>query len=386
MIQFIYLESLNYVPSSAVFYEALRKREPGEVQITDPGTCSIQELKRRIDQSEVIIMDVSMIIAMGLKPLSIVDFYIIHSKPRDYYFDVWETIYNSSKPLFIFSPSSDLTAINFGLDRNHFLDLLKRSDGIFWPYFRCPVKAGTIPEKYNSILPSVQLNDYDLVKAWEEIKNTIKISIDLPHCISRSEAINSTKRKKWDIIVPGTGYATRRIALTSAEESGLKVTPFESIRRWQVTAPYFLYKNFLSKRKAILLQQKRSFVVYRDLISRSAVTFTCGSELKYFVRKFLEVPAFRSAMIAYPSDNLRDYGFEDGIHFLSALPEETAEKAKFLLKNSETADRMIMNAWELVVEKHNAEVRVNQVMECVNSFMLGKIKSAGYFLGKFEIQ
>lgn len=385
MIQFIYLESLNYVPSSAVFYEALRKREPGEVQITDPGTCSIQELKRKIDQSDVIIMDVSMIIAMGLKPLNPIDFYIIHSKPQDYYLEVWDAVYNSSKPLFIFSPSSDLTAINFGLDRNLYLDLLKRSDGIFWPYYRCPVKAGTIPEKYNSILPSLHIKDTDLIKTWEEITNTIKINIDLPHCISRSEAIKKTKSKKWDIIVPGAGYATRRIALSSAEEKGLKVTPFESLRRGYVTAPYFLYKNFLPKRKAILLQQKRSFSFYRHLISRSAVTFTCGSELKYFVRKFLEVPAFRSAMIAYPSDNLRDYGFEDGVHFLSSLPEEAAEKVKFLLNNDNKTTRMIENAWQMVIEKHNAEVRVDQVISCLEAFWRGKLKGAGYFEGVFEV-
>jgi hypothetical protein len=385
VILFIALGNWNYVPTSKAFFQELNQREENEVQIIDPGVNNILELKKKINASDLIILDISFIIAMGLRSLNTIDFYIVHQKPKEFYLEVWDTIHSSSKPLFLFSPSSDLNAVNFGMERNLYLSLLRRCDGIFWPYFRCPVQAGTIPERYNSILPSLNIKDTDLIGIWNEITSTIKINIDLPHCIASAEMISKSKKKKWNIIVPGAGYNTRKIALNTALANNLKVTPFNLYRKWLVTAPYYLHKIFLPKARRISLQQKNSFTVYRYLISHSAVTFTCGSELKYFVRKFIEVPAFRSAMIAYPSDNFRDYGFEDGVHYMYCLPEETAEKTKFLLVNKMFSEKMIEKAWDLVAVEHSAKVRVDQVLACLDAFKQGKLKGAGYFEGRFEI-
>jgi len=90
-------------------------------------------------------------------------------------------------------------------------------------------------------------------------------------------------------------------------------------------------------------------------------------------------------MLAYPTLNFRDYGFEDGIHYMHTFPEETGEKAKYLLKNKNVADKLVQNASELVAKHHTAAERVNQVLTCLNFFMQGKLKSAGYYVGKFEI-
>src|SRR5690606_5286649 len=99
----------------------------------------------------------------------------------------------------------------------------------------------------------------------------------------------------------------------------------------------------------------------------------------------LEVPSFRSAMLAYPSNNSRDYGFEDGVHYLHTFPEETGEKAQYLLKNKPVAEKLVQNAWELTARQHVAAERVNQVLSCLHFFMQGKLKSAGYHEGRFEI-
>lgn len=385
MFLFIALENLNYVPTAKAFFNELKKRDADEVQIIDPGLFSISTLKERINKADIIAVDVSTVIAMGVKPLTEIDYFIVHRQPREFYLEVWDAISSSAKPVFLFSPSSDLHAANFGLEREHYLSLLKRCEGIFWPYYRCPIKEGTIPERYDSMLSILGMKETDLINNWNEIANTIKINIDLPHCLSSDEMLANTKRKRWDIVVPGAGYSTRKIALDSAIKNGLRITPFNQYRKWLVTAPYYFYKNLISKRKRISWQQKNSFKVYRYLISHSFVTFTCGSELKYFVRKFLEVPAFRSAMLAYPSDNFKDYGFEDGVHYIYSLPEETAEKTKYLLANKSFSEKMIEKAWNLVQEKHIANVRVKQVLSCLQAFKQGKLKGAGFYEGKFEI-
>jgi len=99
----------------------------------------------------------------------------------------------------------------------------------------------------------------------------------------------------------------------------------------------------------------------------------------------LEVPAFRSAMLAYPSNNFRDYGFEDGVHYLHTYPEETGEKAQYLIKNKSVADKLVQNAWELVAKQHTAAERVNQVLSCTYYYQKGKLHGGGYSNGKFEI-
>jgi hypothetical protein len=152
-----------------------------------------------------------------------------------------------------------------------------------------------------------------------------------------------------------------------------------------VLAPYLLAEKVLPTKYSSLFYQKNNYYTYRFMISHSAVSFACGSELRYFVRKFLEIPAYRSAMIAYPPLNFQDYGFEDGVHYLHSFPEEAGEKAKYILQNKSFADKLIQNAWDLVAREHTAKVKANQVMACFESFNKGKLKSAGYVNGKFEI-
>ncbi len=319
---------------------------------------------------------------------------IIYSEPsnnakkvsKNFYFDVWNLIDRSDKPIFFMHPSSDLQAVNFGLDREFYLSLLKRISGIFWPYHQCPVDRNNDKERYEfRILEPYNLTKAGLINIWDEIKKNVPISIDFAHCISDKEMNKKAKRKLWDVIVPGMTYVTRNIAQEKMLESDLRVAPYVSSSRWLVLAPYMLANRAIPQKYSTLFYQKQSYNLYRFMISHSAVTFACGSELRYFVRKFLEIPAYRSAMIAYPSLNMLDYGFKDGVHYLNTYPEEAGEKALYLIKNKSIADKLVQNAWELVAKQHTASERVNQVLDCLLSFKQGKLNSATYIDGRFEI-
>lgn len=389
MILFLYTYSINRARTSGAFYEELAKRvgDGRQLQLLDINRRSHADIIRHIDNAGVIVLDNSILLAMGKKSILPRNFYVQKAKSPEFYLDIWGIVNRSDKPLFLFHASSDLHAENFGLQRDLFLELIKRCTGILWPYHQCPFKKWE-QEKYPlDILNQFNLNKEKVIGIWEEIRSTIPISIDLPHCIAASELQSKTRKKVWDIIIPGgANYLTRNIAREKATKAGLFVAPFETNARWLVNAPYYLYNKLLRKKHSTPIYQRKSFRLYRYMIAMSSVSFACGSELRYFVRKFIEIPAFRSAMIAYPTLNFRDYGFEDGVHYLNSYPEEVAEKADFLLNNKESANKMINKAWHLVAEKHTASRRVDQVLACLQLFTQGKLKGAGFDKGDFLIE
>lgn len=114
------------------------------------------------------------------------------------------------------------------------------------------------------------------------------------------------------------------------------------------------------------------------------MAFTCGSELKYFVRKFLEIPAFRSLLIAYPSENFSDYGFKEGENYVMCMPEDVVKVALRFKSNESMYSKILNEGWRFVYEEHSASNRANQVIKTLDLFCQGKLKGAGYYSGKFE--
>jgi hypothetical protein len=387
LVLFLYTFSINRARTSSVFYEELMRRIDGKnLLLVDISRYSITEVGKLIDKAGLLVFDNSIILSMGKAPILSRNFYKTKNLSKEFYLDVWNLVNRADKPVFLLHPSSDLHAVNFGLDRDIFLSVLKKITGIFWPYHQCPLERTGENDRYPfTTLAPFNISKAQVIGIWDEVKEHVPISIDFPHCLRQSDLNVRSKKKVWDIIVPGVSYKTRQIAQESAEKADLFVAPYIGYSRWLVLAPFLLYSKAIQKKSSTSIYHNKSYLLYKYMISLSAVSFTCGSELKFFVRKFLEVPAFRSAMLAYPSNNFRDYGFEDGVHYLHTYPEETGEKAQYLLKNKEVADKLVQNAWELVAKEHTAFERVNQVLSCLHFFWQGKLKSAGYFNGKFEI-
>lgn len=385
MILFIYTFSINRARTSGMFYEELSRQCDGKsLHMLDVSTSELPEIGREISRASLLVFDNSLILSMGKKEMLARNFYTSEEKPKAFFREVWEQVSRTDKPVFLMHPSSDLHAVNFGLDRDLYLDILKRSSGIFWPYYRFPLDTEQDRYPYTT-LSRFNLVKEDVVSIWNEINSFIPISIDFPHCLGQSELEKRDRRKSWDMIIPGVTYRTREIAEDSCRQAGLGLTPYVRLSRWLVYAPYLVYSKITPRSFSTPLYQRASFRVYRKLIARSSVSFTCGSELKFFVRKFLEVPAFRTAMLAYPSNNFGDYGFEDGTHYLHCFPEEAGEKAKYLIANQQFSEKLVSNATELITREHMAANRVSQVIGSLRAFLQGKLKKAGYHNGRFEI-
>jgi hypothetical protein len=388
MILFLYTFSINRARTSGMFYEELAKRCDGHnLVMLDISKQGLAQTGQYINNAALVVFDNSILLSMGKKRILPRNFYTSQAKSKLFYKAVWEQVNRADKPVFLMHPSSDLHAVDFGLERDIYLEILKKITGIFWPYHRFPMETtGETEDRYPySTLGAYGLDKAAVLSIWNEIREHVPVSIDFPHCLGVKELDQQPRRKIWDIIIPGVSYQTRQIAQESARNAGLFTAPYTSFSKWLGLAPFLLYDKILPSKRSTRIYQEKSFLLYRYMIAQSDVSFTCGSELKFFVRKFLEVPAFRTAMLAYPSNNFRDYGFEDGVHYLHCYPEETGEKAKYLLEHKATAQKLVKQAWELVAREHIAPVRVTQVLECLNAFLKGNLKSAGYRNGTFEV-
>lgn len=386
MITFLRTSIINRTKTLEMFYEDLLKRDDlKDVVTVNLTNADLIQVKKAISDADILLIDTSFILTLGEGIHISRNLYLDRSKTKSFYLDVWREIECSDKPLFLLFPATDLHAVNFGLSRDLYLSILKRAVGIFWPYNECPFKEGEDDRYELKLLSQYGLTKEKIIDLWKEVRLNIPINIDFARCLSENEILTKSKKKYWDFIVAGVGYQTREIAIASAKTEDLKVAPYLSRLRWEVTYPYLVYNKILPQKTSTKLYQSHSFNAYKAMIARSESAFACGSELRYFVRKFLEIPAFRTAMIAYPSYNFREYGFVDGEHYLETYPEEAGKKAVYLKANKHVADKLVNNAWQLVKTEHVSPVRVTQVLNCLEAFLRGKLKSAGYQNGRFEI-
>ncbi len=386
MILFLYADSLNYSMTPRVVHDELLQRSNDELNVVDIGRSDAKFIADCIAKADLIVFDNSIILAMNSSLLPSINFYLLSSRPADFYREVWQLVDNSDKPVFLFSPMSDLHVINFGLERTLYLDMLKRFSGIFWQFYKCPVQTGSGVDRYPyKTLEKFNLTKQDVVNAYNEITSGISINIDLPNSISPKELIQQSRPKKWDIIVPGAGYITRKMAQESVKNNNLKLAPYKKYYRLYINIPFHFYRRVTSKEKTSRIYQENSLRLYKRLINQSRSAFVCGSELRYNVRKYWEVPAWRTTMLAYPTLSLQDYGFLENVHYLQTFPEEAGEKAAYLARNPNFADKLADAAFQLVKTEHCVSNRVDQVIACLNSFLRGKLRSACYVEGKFEI-
>jgi len=386
MILFLFAESLNYSMTPRVIHDEIIKRKNDQLKVIDVGKYDLINIKKYITNAELVVFDNSIILAMNSGQLLSRNFFLLNRQEREFYFDIWSAVFHSDKPIFLFSPMSDLHVVNFGLERSLYLNMIERISGIFWQFYRCPLETDPSLDRYPyKTLEPFGVSKTDVTNVWDEITKKIEINIDFPNSVSLQEMMKTNPKKKWDFIVPGAGYLTRKIALDSAKDDELSIAPYQQYYRWLINIPYYFYSKIKTTSSSIKQYQISSLKLYKHLISKSSVAFVCGSELKYNVRKYWEIPSWRTAMIAYPTNSLLHYGFDDGVHYLQTFPEEVGEKTRYLLKSKNIADKLVQNAWNLVAENHSSTIRVEQVLDCLRAYQKGKLSGACYNNGKFEI-
>lgn len=202
------------------------------------------------------------------------------------------------------------------------------------------------------------------------------VVIECPHCVSATEQYS--KKKKWDICIPGASYLTRQKAIQSIQKSKLKIAPFR-IAMVVKSRIEMIMRSFLNRKQYILFGYK----LIQFLCASSKISYVDGSALRYFVRKFVEIPMYNTAMLCYPSKDMHDYGFVDGENCVYCLPDEAGIKAKELIADKNKMKRLRENALQNVLKNHTTQVRAQQLIKALQLAAENKLKASYFKDGKY---
>lgn len=207
--------------------------------------------------------------------------------------------------------------------------------------------------------------------------------VSLPHVIAVEEfcteahIIHGARSRR--IGVPGAMYQARRRAIS------------EVVRRLSKEyAAHLIDKAMLRLAGKVphpRLRQELLGSYYRHSIAASRVSFTCGSSAGFFVRKFLEIPAFGACLCTFNYKFLENAGFRPDVHYLPVEAVEDISAYIDRLNNQEFLRHVIdctANGWSLVLKTHSAYARYSQLMETFDRIIAGQFRGSYWKGGQYS--
>ncbi|MBU8791645.1 glycosyltransferase [Oceanobacillus caeni] len=108
---------------------------------------------------------------------------------------------------------------------------------------------------------------------------------------------------------------------------------------------------------------------YAKEINRAKIFFTCPSIYYYPVRKYFEVLACNTLLLAPTFKELEDIGFIPGTHFVPIDENNFKEKAAYYLKNEIKRQQIAEQGYHFIHENHSVKIRARQLVERMESIV-----------------
>lgn len=119
------------------------------------------------------------------------------------------------------------------------------------------------------------------------------------------------------------------------------------------------YRNLNEEeRKRFLVGEK-----YAREINRAKIFFTCDLIYKYPVKKYFEVTACNTLLLASGSKELKDLGFIHGETFIEINSKDVRQKANYYLYNEAERLAIAKRGHEMVMKNHTMEKRAVEFIE-----------------------
>lgn len=232
---------------------------------------------------------------------------------------------------------------------------------------------------------SRDLNEDSVRKGYDFIVAKQHQIVSLPHVMAAQEfylssaIMHGTKSRR--ISVPGASYAPRRAAVSEvisqySLEKALHLIDNIAYRAGRIIPNTSLRKRFLNR-------------YYQKLITASRITFTCGSTSGYFVRKFIEIPAFGSCLCTFNYSFLARLGLRPNIHY---LPIETVEEISAYIEklhDSEFMQHIIdctITAHNHILKHHSVFARHKQLGKTLQLIIQGKFHGSYWDDGEYKFR
>jgi len=214
----------------------------------------------------------------------------------------------------------------------------------------------------------------------------VPTSIELPLCVHESEFYSGKNSAKWDIAILGANYKIRQVALNKLLENGnYKLAPYTKYMGRQARLVTAFGKIFGDQAKKKVKYHVGHFI-QEWFINHSDMNFTCGSSLKYFVRKFFEIPAGNSILLGYTPSYAPDLGFINGKTFIYTEPQDIVDTIDYLNKNKGLKEQIRNDGFKFVKELHTATKRAEQFIYALKTLKNNNYKEAKFIESKYTIQ
>lgn len=382
----------SYYPHLYRALEALSKKDRS-FNVIDVARHDYEYIKKTAQQADLIVIDhtINMSYALTL-PDKLPEYtnYVNKPKKPEFYKDIWEFLFNvhSTKKVLVFA--GDLHAISkspaersdaLGTNYMHYLQAV---DAVAWIYRPEAIPSiSSLPPAYvESWMPDYE----DSRQLAIDIKKLIPTVIELPLCIAQSE-IHKPKQVRWDVAMPGASYKTRQIALESiSRHNQITIAPYNEYVSWQDRIIYYLKRTKLFSERAVTrVKYPIAHFLQEKILSSSDVTYTCGGPLRYFVRKFFEIPASGSLMLADMPDYAADYGFIDNENYIQTTPEEAGLHLKSILNNPGLKKQIKANGSDLIQKLHTADKRAEHFIHALKTLVARPYREARFISGTYTI-
>ena len=196
--------------------------------------------------------------------------------------------------------------------------------------------------------------------------------LSTPHFVGPKEmSIQPLDRRPsyWSVV--GADYDSRVFARRLLDENGQgrtgKIIPY--IYAGSARVGFHPYNKYW----AISFLNWIFFKAMRD----ARYGFTCGSLLRWPIRKYFEIPASGAVLVAEKCNGWEALGFRDGINAVSCEASDILEAHRWLEADPVRAQAIATAGYQLVNDKHTVTARGQQIAEAL------KLIRSGNFYGSY---
>ena len=246
-----------------------------------------------------------------------------------------------------------------------------------------------IASKYNIDLSSQRARQFSRKDFEENSKNWSNYleknpekTISFGHHIGKDdiaipEPCFNSKKARWAVI--GAQYTARKKARDLLIQAN--ISNCGRMLTYIPAAARRLKFNLYNKRWI----QKSLNYLQRSSIYKSKYSYTCGSFLRSAIRKFFEIPALGSLLVAQPCANFKELGFVDGINAIVCDPENIVDLHYELERNPERAAKISIEGYRMVAATHSDTARIGQFGKCLEAIHRGVFQGSRWRNGQFDI-
>lgn len=209
------------------------------------------------------------------------------------------------------------------------------------------------------------------------VSRTQERVISIPHYVGDNEfCFRSMAERRWTWAIPGTAYWARQEV-----RQRLPITETRS-RRLPIAAALARFGLHPFSWPWFLDYYQRAF---REEIREARFSFTCGSALKYPVRKFFEIPALGSMLVCWPCQGFNALGFQHMQNAVTCEPREILDVHSDMCRNPDRAQIIVDAGRRVVLETHTVAARSQQLRLAFDALLHKQYFGSRWQQGRFEL-